>query len=161
MFIPSIWTDRPEQTVDLYQMHSRLFRPVILFILHWLQEGTYQKQYSKTQGEWIHGRFSIIFYHRQLLWLTDCFTATKTLLNRVYSKGKEFAPSGSKFFPYRVDPFFRREGGGGGGGAGGVKNNFDRNVSIESVCIHFKAHCLISSSQIESRWRIWRLHLQN
>ena len=27
--------------------------------------------------------------------------------NRVYSKRKEFAPCGSKFFPFRVDPFSR------------------------------------------------------
>ena len=29
----------------------------------------------------------------------------KNLLPRVYSKRKEFAPLGSKFFPFRVDPF--------------------------------------------------------
>ena len=28
-----------------------------------------------------------------------------SLRNRVYSKRKEFAPHGSKFFPFRVDPF--------------------------------------------------------
>ena len=30
---------------------------------------------------------------------------TKHLLKRVFSKRKEFAPRGSKFFPFRVDPF--------------------------------------------------------
>ena len=30
---------------------------------------------------------------------------TKCLLKRVFSKRKEFAPKGSKFFSFRVDPF--------------------------------------------------------
>ena len=37
---------------------------------------------------------------------------------------KEFAPSGSKFFPYRVDQFSE-----------GNRNNFDRVGSLESISI--------------------------
>ena len=37
------------------------------------------------------------------------FLHHKPLLERVYSKRKEFAPKGSTFFPFRVDPIFRRE----------------------------------------------------
>ena len=33
------------------------------------------------------------------------FLHMKPLLKRVYSKRKEFAPKGSKFFPFRVDLF--------------------------------------------------------
>ena len=32
-----------------------------------------------------------------------------SLLKRVYSKRKEFAPIGSKFFPFRVDSFSERD----------------------------------------------------
>ena len=32
------------------------------------------------------------------------------LLKGVYSKRKEFAPKGSKFFPFRVDPFSEKIG---------------------------------------------------
>ena len=38
----------------------------------------------------------------------DClfgFRHSKSLPDRVYSKRKEFAPHGSKFFPFKVDPF--------------------------------------------------------
>ena len=33
-----------------------------------------------------------------------------SLLKRVYSERKEFAPLGSKFFPFRIDPFQKRLG---------------------------------------------------
>ena len=49
---------------------------------------------SGPSGEWIH------FQGRQLFDNYFCF-----LLRRVYSKRKEFAPKGSKFFPFRVYPF--------------------------------------------------------
>ena len=35
------------------------------------------------------------------------FLYTKLVLKRVYSKREEFAPMGSKFFPFRVDPILR------------------------------------------------------
>ena len=50
----------------------------------------------------------------------------------IYSKRKEFASKGSKFFPFRADPFQR-----------GGKNNFtefDRAVSPEKVSIPLKKH---------------------
>ena len=40
----------------------------------------------------------------------------------VYSKRKEFAPKGSKFFPFRVDPFSERR-----------ENNFEIVVTLERV----------------------------
>ena len=58
--------------------------------------------------------FSAIFTRETTL-VTSCFAFlhTKPLLKRglykerkeIYSIMKEFAPFGSKFFPYRVDPF--------------------------------------------------------
>ena len=41
-----------------------------------------------------------------------------------YSKRKEFAPTGSKFFPFRVDPFSE-----------GMQKQFDRVASHEDVSI--------------------------
>ena len=35
----------------------------------------------------------------------NCQNCFASLLKRVYSKRREFAPFGSKFFPFRVDPF--------------------------------------------------------
>ena len=46
------------------------------------------------------------FWTWEMILLTFCcFLQTKTLLKRVYSKRKELAPSWSKFFSFRVDPF--------------------------------------------------------
>ena len=59
------------------------------------------------------------------------FLDIKALLKGVYSKRKEFALTGSKFFPFGVDPF-SKEG----------KINFDRIVSLGSVFIPFnKQQC--------------------
>ena len=55
------------------------------------------------------------------------FLHNKSLLKRVkwiYSKRKEFAPSGSKFFSFREDPYSE-----------GSQNNFERFVSLENVSI--------------------------
>ena len=49
-----------------------------------------------------------------------------SLLRRVYSVRKEFAPLGSKFFPYRADPFSET-------------NNFDRVVAPESALLLLKS----------------------
>ena len=40
---------------------------------------------------------------------TKEFAPKISLLKRVSSKRKEFAPLGSKFFPFRVDPFYARK----------------------------------------------------
>ena len=53
--------------------------------------------------------------------LKKCFVS---LLKRIYSKRKEFAPHRSKFFHFRVDPFQKRLGGEGGGGGGGQKTGY-------------------------------------
>ena len=67
------------------------------------------------------GKLSAILQGRQLLWLLFCFPAHHSpCWKRVYSKRKEFAPMGSKFFPFRVDPFSE-----------GRQNNFDRVASPE------------------------------
>ena len=58
--------------------------------------------------------------------MTVCFTA-KPLLKRFYYIRKEFAPAGSKFFLYSIDTFSE-----------GDINNFDRDVSLESVPIPLK-----------------------
>ena len=49
------------------------------------------------------------------------FLHTKPVLKRNLSKGKEFAPKGSKFFPFNADSFPE-----------GRQKNFDK-VLIESV----------------------------
>ena len=57
-------------------------------------------------------RFIAIFYTNDNFWVAGflfAFCAHQFPLERVYSKRKEFAPHGSKFFPLRVDLFFRRE----------------------------------------------------
>ena len=64
---------------------------------------------------------------RQILWLSFCFSAHRRLWKRVYSKRKEFAPTGSKFFSFRIDPFIQ-----------GDKINLDRITSTESVSIPLK-----------------------
>ena len=50
------------------------------------------------------GRFSAT---REITFMTSCFLycMPSPFWKGVYSLRKEFAPSGSKFFPYRVDPF--------------------------------------------------------
>ena len=45
----------------------------------------------------------------------------------VYSKRKEFAPLGSKFFPFRIDCFSEED-----------KNDFYRVASPDSVPVHLK-----------------------
>ena len=37
--------------------------------------------------------------------MTSCLLSCTSILNGAYNIRKEFAPFGSKFFPYRVDPF--------------------------------------------------------
>ena len=68
-------------------------------------------------------------------YLLSCITGTfwngvyskrKNLFPLVYSERKDFAVKGSKFFPFRVDPF-RRE-----------QNNFYKVVSLESVSFILK-----------------------
>ena len=54
-----------------------------------------------------------------------------------YSKRKEFAPHGSKLFPFRVDPFSE-----------GKQNNFERVVSLESVSISLNQHLLHSTCSL-------------
>ena len=52
------------------------------------------------------GRFStILIQGRQLFDFLIALLYTKPLLERVFSKRKEFAPYGSKFFPFRKTPF--------------------------------------------------------
>ena len=50
----------------------------------------------------------------------------------VYSKRKEFAPKGSKFFPFRVEPFSK-----------GRQNNVDRATSPENVLTPLKEYWYI------------------
>ena len=61
--------------------------------------------------------------------MTSCFPFLHThpFWKSVYSKWKEFAPTGSKLFPFRVDPFSK-----------GRQNNFDTVTSLESVSIPLK-----------------------
>ena len=57
----------------------------------------------KTRGlDNILCRFSIIFYMRENVTSCFAFLHFKLLLKRVYSMG-------SKFFPFRVDPFQKRQ----------------------------------------------------
>ena len=52
------------------------------------------------------GMEEFIQFHRKQL-RQNCFCLPSE--NEVYSKRKKFAPSGSKFFPIRVELFFRRD----------------------------------------------------
>ena len=54
-------------------------------------------------------------------------------------KSKEFAPIGSKFFPFRVNPFSE-----------GRLNNFDRIVSAESVSIPLNKTAVAYADQIQT-----------
>ena len=56
---------------------------------------------------WIH----IILYKRNdFCDFLFSFPHTKSDWKRISSKGKEFSPTGSKFFPFRVAPFFQKRG---------------------------------------------------
>ena len=64
---------------------------------------------GESKGEWIHLDVKPAFFHKG-----DNFcgslpvrfsTHQPTSEKGVYSIRNEFAPRGSKFFPYRVDPF--------------------------------------------------------
>ena len=67
------------------------------------------------RGLYTFGKFSTAFTGDTIL-VTSCFVFLymKPLLKRVYFKRKEFAPKGSKFFPFKVDLFSK-----------GKQNNFD------------------------------------
>ena len=67
------------------------------------------------------GRFSVVFYKGDNTF-TSCFPfwIPNPFSKGAYSKRKEFAPIGSKFFPFRVDHFFKK-----------CQNNFDRVASLE------------------------------
>ena len=57
------------------------------------------------------------------------FLQFKPISKRVHSERKEFAPLWSKFFPFRMDPFFR-----------GEANKFDTFISLEGVSFPLKFH---------------------
>ena len=72
-----------------------------------------------------HYNFRLSLQGRQLLWHGVRFPAHKVPTEkRSTLKGKNLLPIGSKFFPFRVDTFFKREA-----------NTFDRVVSPESVSV--------------------------
>ena len=73
-----------------------------------------------------HGKISTIF-KRGATFFDFCYALRHTtpLLKKVYSKRREFAPLGSKFSPFRVDPFKKDN-----------ENNLDEIVSSESLAIH-------------------------
>ena len=62
-----------------------------------------------------------------------------TFMTRVNSKRKEFAPSGSKFFPFRADPFSE-----GAKKKKKKKKKNDRVMSLERVSIFLKLSMLNS-----------------
>ena len=71
------------------------------------------------------GRFSAIFnMGDNFCDFLFGFLHTNPLLKRVHSNRKEFAPKGSKLFPFRVDSFSE-----------GSKENFDTVISLENVLI--------------------------
>ena len=72
-------------------------------------------------------------FKRETSFLTLClsFLTPIPFWNRVYSKRKEFAPFGSKFFPLRVDPFSE-----------GRQTGFVRFVSSECEPFSLKNHDL-------------------
>ena len=51
--------------------------------------------------------FIAIFSARETVFMTSCLLSctSSPFWKGVFSKSKEFAPKGSKFFPFRVDPF--------------------------------------------------------
>ena len=73
------------------------------------------------------GRFSSIFDKGDKFCdFLYAFLYSNPLLKGVYSKRKEFAPKGSKFFPFRVDLISE-----------GRKNTFDRFIFLEGVSVPF------------------------
>ena len=52
-------------------------------------------------------KYLVAIFHKEdiFAYFRFAFLYTNSLLERIYSIREEFAPSGSKFFPYRVDPF--------------------------------------------------------
>ena len=71
------------------------------------------------------------FFTRETIFVTSCLLSWTGIPSQkeVYSKRKEFAPRGSKFFPFRVDPF-----------EDGDRIHFDRTASPESVSILLKEY---------------------
>ena len=73
--------------------------------------------------------------------LSSC-TPNPMISKGVYSKRKEFAPLGSKFFPFRVDSFSE-----------GRQNQFVRIVSPESVSLPLKDCLRTAKIQVSPQWR--------
>ena len=69
------------------------------------------------------GRVSVIFT-RETTFVTFCllFCTSIPFWKRVYSKRKEFAPKGSKFFSFKVDSFPE-----------GRQNNFAGIISLKNI----------------------------
>ena len=59
------------------------------------------------RGDWISLVDFLLVFRRETTFMTSymLFCTLNPICKRVYSKRKEFAPRGSKFFPFRVDPF--------------------------------------------------------
>ena len=91
--------------------------------------------------------FLHFLYENILCVFLFCFPTYKHLLKkRAYSKSKDFAPEGSKFFPFRVGPFSGQK-------------HFDRVASAESVSIPFQVRwwlwCFMSPSTLFRSSRHW------
>ena len=71
--------------------------------------------------------------------MTSCFLfcTPRPFQKGVYSRRKEFAPMGSKFFPSRIDPFSE-----------GRQNNFDKVASPESISLTLKYIEKVSPRQV-------------
>ena len=83
------------------------------------------------------GGFSAIYTWEMTMWLTVLLSCTTNpVWKEVYAKRKEFAPKGSKFFPFRVDPFLERR-----------KKQSDRVATPESVSIRLKFYVFVFCSQ--------------
>ena len=114
-----ITTDRFNHSSSIHVSHTRRILPLLTKIyLRWLD----------TPG-W----FFVIFFTRETTFVTSCLMSytLNSFWKGVCSKRKEFAPLGSKFFPYRVDPFIRRE----------AKQFLKRITSLWSVSILLKYYC--------------------
>ena len=77
----------------------------------------------------ILGRFSVIYYKGNLFLRFPVSLSHQASSEKGSTlKGKNLLPTGSKFFPSRVEPFSE-----------GNKNNFVKVVSFERVLVSFKS----------------------
>ena len=87
------------------------------------------------------------FFTSETNFVTSCSLNCKTCCfwKGVDSIRKEFAPSGSKFFPYREDPISEKG-----------QNKYDIVTAPESICIPFKRNVSVYYFNVDETWSMNR-----